>query len=143
MQEEVIVKIKRIHPDAKIPLYSHPGEDAGMDVFAVSKEVKEKYIEYKTGLTLEIPKGHVCLIFPRSSVTNKDLMLKNSVGVLDSGYRGELIFRFQKFEGLDVYETGDRVGQIIILSYPFVKVEEVNELAESNRGTGGWGHTGK
>ena len=143
MQEEVVVKIKKIHPDAKIPIYAHPGEDAGMDVFSVSREVKDKYIEYKAGLSFEVPKGYVCLIFPRSSVTNKDLMLKNSVGVLDSGYRGDLIFRFQKFEGQEIYEVGDRVGQIIILPYPFVKIEEVSELADSNRGEGGLGYTGK
>jgi len=94
-------------------------------------------------LSFEVPKGYVCLIFPRSSVTNKDLMLKNSVGVLDSGYRGDLIFRFQKFEGQEIYEVGDRVGQIIILPYPFVKIEEVSELADSNRGEGGLGYTGK
>ncbi|MEX2016942.1 MAG: dUTP diphosphatase [Candidatus Pacearchaeota archaeon] len=141
--QEVTVKIKKIHQDAKIPSYAHPGEDAGMDVFAVGKEIKEKYIEYKTGLAFEVPKGYACFIFPRSSVTNKDLMLKNSVGVLDSGYRGELILRFQKFAGQEIYEAGDRIGQIIILPYPFVKIEETNELEESNRGSGGFGHTGK
>ena len=142
MLEEIVIKIKKIHPDAKLPTYAHPGEDAGMDVVAISKEIKDKYVEYKTGLALEVPKGYVCLIFPRSSVTNKDLMLKNCVGVLDSGYRGELVFKFQKFNE-EVYEVGDRIGQIIVIPYPMIKVDEVFELGESKRGDGGWGHTGK
>jgi dUTP pyrophosphatase len=140
--QEITLKVKKIHPDAKLPVYAHLGEDAAMDVTSISREIKDKYVEYRTGLSLEVPKGHVCLIFPRSSITNKDLMLKNSVGVLDSGYRGELIFRFQKF-GEEIYEVGDRIGQIMILPYPIVKVEEVLELGESKRGEGGWGHTGK
>ena len=136
----VEVKIKKVHPDARIPKYAKPG-DAGMDVVAVGKEVTEKYVEYQTGLALEIPDGYVCLIFPRSSISKKDLTLCNSVGVLDSGYRGELILRFQKF-GEDIYDVGDRVGQIIIIPHPIVNVEEVSELGESERGEGGFGSTG-
>lgn len=135
------IKIKKLHPDARIPKYAHPG-DAGMDVVAVGKEITDKYIEYKTGLGLEIPEGYVCLIFPRSSVSKKDLVLCNSVGVLDSGYRGELIFRFRKL-GEDVYEVGEKVGQIMIIPYPRIEFEESNKLGESSRGEGGWGSTGK
>lgn len=134
------IKIKKIHPDATIPKYAHPG-DAGMDVYAISKNETEKFIEYGTGLTFEVPLGYVMLIFPRSSVTNKDLMLKNSVGVLDSGYRGELVFRFNKF-GNNNYEIGERVGQIIVLPFPEIEFEEVENLLESSRGRGGWGSTG-
>ncbi len=134
------IKIKKIHPDAVIPKYAHEG-DAGMDVYAISKKETEKFIEYGTGLTFEVPKGHVMFIFPRSSVTNKDLILKNSVGVLDSGYRGELVFRFSKF-GEDEYQIGERVGQIIILPFPEIEFEEADELSESDRGAGGWGSTG-
>ena len=138
----VVVKIKKIHPDAVIPKYAKLG-DAGMDVVAISKKefIGSKYIEYETGLSLEVPEGYVCLIFPRSSISNKDLLLCNSVGVLDSGYRGELIFRFKKF-GEDVYEVGDRIGQIMIIPYPNVEIQEVDELNESARGEGGWGSTG-
>ena len=135
-----ILKVKKIHPDAKIPKYAKEG-DAGMDVVAIGREITDKYVEYKTGLTLEVPKGHVCLIFPRSSISKKDLMLCNSVGVLDSGYRGELILRFNKF-GEEIYEVGERVGQIMILPYPSVEIKEVEELEESSRGDGGFGSTG-
>src|SRR3970282_1026548 len=107
MLEEVLVKIKKLNSNAVLPSYALNG-DGAMDVVAIRKEEKENFVEYGTGLALEIPKGYVCLIFPRSSVTNKQLMLKNAVGVLDSGYRGELILRFQKM-GNEVYETGEKV----------------------------------
>ena len=141
MLEEVLVKIKKLNPNAVLPSYALNG-DGAMDVVAIRKEEKENFVEYGTGLALEIPKGYVCLIFPRSSVTNKQLMLKNAVGVLDSGYRGELILRFQKM-GNEVYETGEKVGQIMIIPVPHVKIQEVDELSETARGTGGFGSTGK
>ena len=134
------IKIKKIHPNAKIPRYSKEG-DAGMDVYATSKQEKDKFIEYGTGLTFEIPNGYVCLVFPRSSLSNKDLILANHVGVLDSGYRGELIFRFKKV-GEEVYEVGDRIGQIIIIPYPYIEFIDSKELSESERGNGGFGSTG-
>ena len=134
------IKIKKLHPDALIPKYAHQG-DAGMDVFAISKKETDKFIEYGTGLAFEVPEGYVMLVFARSSVTNKDLMLKNSVGVLDAGYRGELVMRFNKF-GDEEYEVGDKIGQIVILPYPSIEFQEVEELSESSRGAGGFGSTG-
>ena len=134
------IKIKKLHPDALIPKYAHQG-DAGMDVFAISKKETDKFIEYGTGLAFEVPEGYVMLVFARSSVTNKDLMLKNSVGVLDAGYRGELVMRFNKF-GDEEYEVGDKIGQIVILPYPSIEFQEVEELSESSRGKGGFGSTG-
>lgn len=134
------IKIKKLCDEAKIPCYACQG-DAGMDVFAVSKTVNDKYIEYGTGLAFEIPEDYVCLIFPRSSLSKKDLVLANHVGVLDSGYRGELKFRFKKL-GEEVYEVGDKIGQIIIIPYPKVDFEEVNELSETDRGSDGFGSSG-
>ncbi len=134
------IKIKRVHSEAKIPCYSKEG-DAGMDVYAVSKQEKEKFIEYGTGLAFEIPKGYVCLVFPRSSLSNKDLILANHVGVLDSSFRGELKFRFRKI-GEEVYEIGDRIGQIIIIPYPHIEFDETEELSETERGSNGFGSTG-
>lgn len=135
------IKVKKIHPDAVLPSYANL-DDAAMDVMAVSREITERYVEYKTGLSLEVPQGHVCLIFPRSSVTKKDLILKNCVGILDSGYRGELILRFQKF-GEDIYEVGERVGQIMVIPRPLMTIKEVENLSDSARGEGGFGSTGK
>lgn len=142
------VKIKKLHPDAIIPTYANPG-DAGMDLTATGIAFTPSYIAYKTGLAFEIPEGYVGLLFPRSSNSKKQLLLTNSVGVLDSGYRGEVEFRFKVVgngvtpEGdLDTYNVGDRIGQIIILPYPQVTFEEVEELTESERGEEGFGSSG-
>lgn len=134
------IKIKKLHPDAKIPFYAKPG-DAGMDVFATTKEEKERFLEYGTGLSFELPQDHVMLIFPRSSLSNKDLILANHVGILDSGYRGELKLRFKKI-GTEIYEVGEKIGQIIITPFPKIDFEETEELSESSRGAGGFGSTG-
>jgi dUTP pyrophosphatase len=135
------IRVKKLDENAILPKYAHDG-DAGMDVFAQNMTITDKYIEYETGLSFEVPKGYVMLIFPRSSVSNKHLMMKNSVGVLDSGYRGELKLRFQK-NGEDVYNIGDKIGQIIILPYPEIEFEESESLDETARGSGGFGSTGR
>lgn len=135
------IKIKKLVPEAKLPQYTQVG-DAGMDVYAVSKVETENFIEYGTGLAFEVPADHVMLVFPRSSISNTHLQMANSVGVLDSGYRGELKLRFRK-HGISDYAVGDRVGQIIIIPFPFVEFEEAEELSPSLRGEGGFGSTGK
>jgi len=144
----VNIKVKKLTENAVIPTYAKPG-DAGMDVTATSVTVTEDYIQYGTGLSFELPEGYVMLIFPRSSNSKKDLLLCNSVGVLDSGYRGELMLRFKQLQTKTgwikpkVYEVGERVGQIMIIPYPTINIEEVSELSESERGTGGFGSSGK
>lgn len=136
------VKIKKLHPDAVVPKYAKPG-DAGLDLTAVSINATPHYIEYDTGLAFEIPDGYVGLLFARSSVTNKPLILKNSVGVLDSSYRGSVKFRFHEIHLLDHgYEVGERIGQLIVLPYPEVELVEVQELSPSERGSGGYGSSG-
>ena len=118
-----------------------------------------------TGLLFEIPEGYVGLIFPRSSNSKKDLLLCNSVGVIDSGYRGEIKLRYKKIVNpseektnilqniftnsstliyeIERYEVGDKVGQIMIIPIPFVEFTEVSELSQTDRGDGGFGSTGK
>ena len=137
------VKIKKLHPDAVIPKYAKLG-DAGMDLVAVSETWNDTntMVTYDTGLSIEIPEGYVGLLFPRSSIVKTELELANSVGVIDSGYRGPIMFKFRyNTEGM-VYDVGDRVGQIIIMPYPQVEFEEVEELSTSERGEGGFGSTG-
>lgn len=139
------VKIKKLHPDAVIPKYAKPG-DAGMDLTAVS--VEDEYyngnVVYNTGLAFEIPEGYVGLLFPRSSNSKKGLLLSNSVGVIDSGYRGEVSFKFKVLNSsMGIYKVGERIGQILIVPYPQIEFEEVEELSETERGTGGYGSTGK
>lgn len=139
------VKIKKLHADAVKPKYAKEN-DAGMDLVATSIISNTSFqITYGIGLALEIPDGMVGLIFPRSSIRNTELMLSNSVGVIDAGYRGELQATFNKLNGLDsiAYNVGDRIAQIIIVPHPVVQFVEVDELSESKRGDGGFGSTGK
>lgn len=137
------VKIKKLHSDAVIPKYSKPG-DAGLDLTATSEEWNEDQtmVTYGTGLSVEIPEGHVGLLFPRSSICKTELILSNSVGVIDSGYRGEIMCKFRYPEEGMVYDKGDRVCQLVIMPYPQIEFEEVEELEETERGAGGYGSTG-
>jgi dUTP pyrophosphatase len=145
-----IVKIKKLHKDAVVPQYAKNG-DAGMDLVATSIISNTTFdITYGIGIALEIPEGFVGLIFPRSSIRKTDLALTNCVGVVDSGYRGELQATFKKIYGKnDVridetdYKVGDRIAQIIILPYPTISFDEVKELSNTERGEGGFGSTGK
>ena len=124
-----------------------------MDLTATSVEIDEwGNISYGTGLAFEIPEGYVGLLFPRSSNCKKGLVLSNSVGILDSGYRNEVFFKFKPVEffnleeefeeDIRVYDVGDRIGQIVILPYPQIEFEEVDELSETERNMGGFGSTG-
>ena len=155
------IKIKKLSENAVIPKYAKNG-DAGLDLTATEKEYDgDGNTVYKTGLSFEIPEGYVGLLFPRSSNSKTDLRLTNSVGVLDSGYRGEVMFKYRNdnysgmngqhrmdlVEGIlgfsNEYEIGDRVGQLIILPYPEIEFEETEELTETERGENGYGHTGR
>ena len=165
------VKIKKLHPNAVIPTYAKDG-DAGMDLVAVSItpqfDAYTGYVEFNTGISVEIPEGFVGLVFPRSSISNTNHILANSVGVIDSGYRGEIKVRMKSdptplfvdhaigtenltesekafFNGYNtkMYSEGDKIAQLIILPYPQIQFEQVDELSETERGEGGYGHTGK
>ena len=137
------VKVKRLDAGAKIPKYARHG-DAGMDLYAATQSFDDhgNYV-YGTGLALEIPRGYVGLLFPRSSISKTAHSLRNAVGVIDSGYRGEVILKFDiNIQNSPVYQVGDRIAQIIIMPYPEVEFEETNELSKTQRGTGGFGSSG-
>ena len=137
------VNIKKLHPNAIVPKYAKAG-DAGMDLYAVHKQqIKGGNTVYDTGLSIEIPKGFVGLIFPRSSIYKTTHQLRNSVGVIDSGYRGpiKLMFWGGHVESTS-YKVGERIGQIIIMPYPEIEFNEVEELSDTDRGSGGFGSTG-
>jgi dUTP pyrophosphatase len=141
------VRIKKLNENAVIPSYAKDG-DAGMDLVATSIiSNTSTQITYGIGLALEIPNGFVGLVFPRSSVRKTRLMLSNCVGVIDSGYRGELQATFNKINNDSVsendYKVGDRIAQIMIIPYPPIEFDEVNELSDTERGEGGFGSTGK
>ena len=139
------VKIKKLHPLTVIPTYAKSG-DAGMDFVATKVISEETYsITYGTDIAMEIPEGFVGLVFPRSSIRKYELNLSNSVGVIDSGYRGELQATFRKTHGdaSETYNVGDKIFQMIIIPYPQIEFEEVDELSDTERGEGGFGSTGK
>jgi dUTP pyrophosphatase len=133
------VKIKKLHELVEIPAYAKVG-DAGLDLTAISIE-KDEYgnAVIHTGLAIEIPEGYVGLIFPRSSISKYDMHLRNSVGVIDSGYRGEIMLKFSFLEDGVLYKIGDKVAQIILMSYPKITFLEVDELSDTERGEGGFG----
>lgn len=141
------LKFKKLNKNAVIPKQSTNGA-AGLDLVATSLELvdKNETIVYSTGLAVEIPKGHVGLLFPRSSVYKTSLNLANSVGVIDEDYRGEIkaIFRRDVLKGIKekMYNTGDRIAQLVIMSVPSFDVEEVEELSNTERGEGAFGSTG-
>ena len=139
------VKIKKLSENAVIPTYAKDG-DAGMDLVATRIISNTTFdVSYGTDLVMEIPNGFVGLVFPRSSIRKYELILSNSVGVIDSGYRGELQATFKKENGLDslAYKVGDRIAQIMIIPYPPIEFDEVDELSDTERGDGGFGSTGK
>lgn len=138
------VKVKRLSDSAVIPKYAKNG-DAGLDLIATSKTLNELFIEYGTGLAFEIPEGYVGLVFPRSSISKYHLDLANSVGVIDSSYRGEVMVRFKKTLDrpyANVYNIGDKICQLIIIPYPSIELTQVDELSNTERGSGGFGSTG-
>lgn len=135
------IRIKKLHEDAVIPKYANFG-DAAVDLVATRKwEDDYDNICYGTGLAMEIPDHHVGLLFPRSSVSKTDLRLCNAVGVIDAGYRGEVMLKFDK-QGEKHYNIGDRVGQLMLVPIPSIQFVEVVNLPDSDRGTGGFGSTG-
>lgn len=141
------VKFKKLHDDAKIPSYAHD-TDAGLDLTAVSftqefDKSNKLVLVYHTGIAVEIPEGHVGLIFMRSSISNKSIALTNAVAVIDSGYRGELLLKYKiTTDSLPtIYQPGEKIGQLIIIPYPKIEPIEAEELSVSDRNEGGFGST--
>lgn len=139
------IKIKKINPFAIAPTKAH-ATDAGFDLYATSKTYdNDGNVVYGCGLAFEIPKGYMGLIFPRSSNAKKSLLLSNSVGVIDAGYRGEVTAKFKRLYPISQgeYTIGERFAQLIVMPIPDVEFELAEELSESERGVGGYGSSGK
>ena len=137
------VKVKKLKENAVIPTYSNDG-DAGMDL-TICEIISEDSdsITYDFGLAFEIPHGYVGYVFPRSSIRKYDMLLTNSVGVIDSTYRGGVQGTFKKTGGKNkTYQIGERAAQIIIMPYPKIFMVESDELSETVRGILGFGSTG-
>ena len=140
------VKFKKLHPDAQVPVYATPGS-ACFDIFSVERKwIRCGFAEiFETGLALEIPENRVLMVFSRSGHGFKnDIRLSNCVGILDHDYRGELKVKLRSDGDEDMFvNSGDRIAQGIVIPYPHVEFEEVDELSETDRGTGGFGSTRK
>ena len=132
-------------PDAGyVPAYAHEG-DAGLDLRAVEDvTVPAAWTAMvRTGLHVEVPDGCVGLVFPRSGLGSKGITLKNAVGVVDSGYRGEVLAAVWNttLEDFNIHK-GDRICQMVVMPYMPCEVEVSDVLSDSERGTDGYGSTG-
>jgi dUTP pyrophosphatase len=134
-----------LNPQAQKPKFGKPG-DAGADLVATTVDLsRDGQVVYGTGIAVEIPEGMVGLVFPRSSVRNYNLSMANSVGVIDSGYRGEIMVTFNfnsRTPDNTIYQVSDRIAQLVIMPVPLIQYKEVDELSETQRGTDGHGSTG-
>lgn len=149
----------KLQEGATMPAYGRPG-DSGLDLVATKVEFTDYdgIMTCYTGVHVEIPEGYTGFLFARSSVANKDYNLANAVGVIDSNYRGELIFKFRTttvvtkdfrnvthnytHKSASGYEVGNKVGQLVIVQTPTIDVTVVDELSSTNRGTDGFGSSG-
>lgn len=145
------IKVKKIHPDAKLPKNAHPS-DSGYDVYAVEEPEKlESYYLYRTGLKIQPPAGYDIKVFPRGSIAKTDLMIANSIGLCDCHYRGEymVVMKFipkivhDKDGNLcvankvpNIYHKGDKIAQLVIQPVWHANFVEVEELDETDRGEG-------
>lgn len=120
---------------------------AGFDLTVDELEFSNNQIKYNSNIAVEIPEGYVGLLFPRSSVYKHHILLTNSVGVIDSDYRGPIKAVFQREEAIRYkisgYRVGERFAQLIIVKNPSVKYIESDTLSETERGDKGYGSTGK
>ena len=138
------IRVKRLHPDAKIPTIAHPG-DAGCDLFATQQVTLQpgERGQVPTGIALEIPDGYVGLVWDKSGVSHKG-GIKTVGGVIDSGYRGELLVGVINLSDTEyVFEPGHKVAQLLVQRVETPTFEEANALSDSSRGEGAFGSTGK
>lgn len=142
-----VLKIKKLNDSATIPTKGSE-ESAGWDLYAdiTNSLVIEpsQTMLISTGLSMEIPKGCFVAIYPRSGLASKrGLILANTVGIIDSDYRGEVMIALKNTSNEDqVINHNDRIAQMIIQQYYTTDIVEVQELSDTNRGTGGFGSTG-
>lgn len=142
------IKIKRLTDTAKLPTRGSAGA-AGYDLYAdVDQFVSIQpgsYVAIQTNIAMEIPHGYFGAVYPRSGLaTKKGLRLPNSVGIIDEDYRGSIgVGLYNDSNILQTIQPHERVAQIIFQPYEEVDFEEVTELSDTERGTGGFGSTGK
>jgi dUTP diphosphatase len=136
----------RLDPAATLPEQAHPG-DAGFDLrSAVEVEVRPgERAMVPTGLAVAIPEGHAGLVLPRSGLASRrGLTLANAPGLIDAGYRGEIVCAVVNLDRKESVKIGrgDRIAQLAVVAIPEVRPAWVDELPPSRRGEGGFGSTG-
>lgn len=134
---------KKLHPEAKIPNFAHPG-DAGMDLYSVAQMVLKpgERASVPTGIAMALPDGYVSLVWDKSGVSHKN-GIKTLGGVIDSGYRGEYLIGLVNLSQEDFeIKVGQKIAQLLIQKVEHPEVEEVEELDETSRGDGRFGSTG-
>ena len=140
------MNIKRISSKAIIPTYGSENA-AGMDMYSIDTVTIEpgQTVLVHTGICMEIPDGYYGALYPRSGIaTKRGLRLANCVGVIDSDYRGEIIAALYNDSVVpQEVREGDRIAQLIIQPYLNVEFEEADELSDTERGSGGFGHSGQ
>jgi dUTP pyrophosphatase len=142
----VDVPFQRLHPDAELPTAQHPG-DAGLDLRAVAdvEVAPGERTMVPTGVAVAIPEGHAGLVLPRSGLASRSgLTLSNAPGLIDAGYRGEVICAVVNLDRETPVRIakGDRIAQLVVVAIPEVKPTWTVELPGSSRGEGGFGSTG-
>jgi dUTP pyrophosphatase len=139
------IRIKRLHMDALLPVYAHgPLEDAGLDLRSVERVVLTPGVAQAvpTGIAIELPSGYEAQVRPRSGLGLKHSLTVN-FGTIDPGYRGEIrVIMFNLGTGNYTIEKGDRIAQLVVAKYESIEWEE-GELGDSERGSGGFGSSGR
>ncbi len=140
----MVLKVKKVHPEAKLPSYGHMG-DAGMDLYAAEDTIllPGQPVRVRTGIAVEIPEGYVGLCWDKSGLSTNH-SLKILAGVIDSGYRGEIMVGIINL-GTEPYtfKQGEKVTQMLIQRVESMEIVEAEELSDTTRGAGGFGSTGK
>lgn len=144
--------VKKLHEDAVMPIRAND-TDAGYDLVAIDDGTTKRdefgnvlYIQYRTGISIQTEEGYHTELFPRSSVTKTNVFLANSIGLIDEGYRGEIMVRFKSAAPdtalLERYSKGDKIAQLVVRKTIEAEFIETDELRDSDRGKGGFGSTG-
>jgi dUTP pyrophosphatase len=140
------LKVRRLDPRARLPTRAYPG-DAGLDLYALEDGTLDpgQRASIRTGIAVEIPEGEAGLVLPRSGLAARHgIALVNAPGLIDSGYRGEIVVLLLNTDRSARFElaAGDRIAQLVLVKVQTPEVLEVEELAASERGAGGFGSSG-
>ena len=137
------MNVKKLDPRAKLPLRAHP-TDSGADLFALERTVLPAHsiVKVRTGIAVELPENTSGIIWGKSSVESKGI--KAMAGLVDAPYRGELLVCMYNLNDAEfIFEAGQKVAQLVVIPTLYPTFEEVAELSDTSRGSGGFGSTGK